>query len=139
MDKNVNYGLVGAWLIATTAFCLSLYGSEIQHLPVCSLCWYQRICMYPLTLILGIAAYRNDNSVTLYTLPLAVIGALFALYHYLEQRFPEVFNVVQFCSAGVKCSTQHFLWLGFITLPLLSFFSFLAIIVLLIMARKKAH
>ena len=137
MNSKPNLPLLAAWLIALFALCFTLYGSEMLHYPVCNLCWYQRICLYPLTVLLGIAAYKNETVVIPYAIALPGIGLLFAIYHYLEQMFPSVFNVIQFCTANVECSTQHFKLLGFITYPFLSITACSAIIVLLMLANKK--
>ncbi len=73
-----------AWLVALVATLGSLYFSEVRGFRPCILCWYQRICMYPLSVLLGIAAFRNDFGVRRYVLPLAVIGVSIALFQNLE-------------------------------------------------------
>jgi disulfide bond formation protein DsbB len=124
-----------AWLIALVSMCLSLYASEILLWPVCNLCWYQRICIYPLVIIIGIGAYRNTNDCVRYALPFTVLGALFGLYQYAEQMIPG-FSPIGFCSA-VSCSEIHFQLAGFITMPLLSVVGCVAMGVLLMLARKE--
>ena len=84
--RRASLGL--AWIIATTSMLGSLYLSEVAKFVPCKLCWYQRICMYPLALILGIAAARRDRTVRVYVLPLAGIGAAIAAYHSWIQAFP---------------------------------------------------
>jgi disulfide bond formation protein DsbB len=136
MQKKPNIALLIAWFIAVFALVFTLYSSEVLNYPVCNLCWYQRICLYPLTLLLGIAAYKNESVVIPYALPLPCIGLLFAIYHYLEQKFPQTFNVIHLCSVGVPCSAQHFKLFGFITFPFLSILACVALITLLIIAKK---
>ena len=84
-------GLGALWLafaVALTATAGSLYFSEVAGLEPCTLCWYQRIAMYPLALILGVAAWRGDWGVRRYAAPLAAIGAVVATYHVALQRLP---------------------------------------------------
>jgi disulfide bond formation protein DsbB len=71
--------------VGVTATLGSLYYSEIVGFVPCTLCWYQRICMYPLAVILPIAAARGDEGVRRYVTPLAVVGAGISAYHYLVQ------------------------------------------------------
>ena len=125
-----------AWLIAFSALLITLYGSIILKLPVCHLCWFQRICIYPLTIILGIAAFKNDISATIYILPFPVLGIGFALYHYLEQMLPN-FAPIAVCSPGIPCSNIHIQYFGFITYPFLSILCCLAIIVFVFLATKS--
>ena len=66
----------------------SLYFSEVADFMPCTLCWYQRIAMYPLVLLLGIAAFRRDRAIRLYVVPLAVVGAAISIYHYLYRVVP---------------------------------------------------
>ncbi len=108
MDKNPQSQLLLllAWLIALSAMLISLYGSEILHQPVCPLCWYQRICLYSLAIILGIAAFRDDPLIAPYAITLACIGGAFALYHYLQQMVPG-FHPIDFCSAANPTSKNN--------------------------------
>jgi disulfide bond formation protein DsbB len=132
--KSREYALYIAWLIALSALLVSLYFSEIQHMPVCHLCWYQRICIYPLSIILGIAAYGDDIAVKIYALPLSSLGGLFAAYQYLEQIIPN-FAPIGLCGAGPSCSLIHFKLLGFITFPLLGVLACLFISLCLLLAQ----
>lgn len=130
------HGLYFSWLIALIATLLSLYLSILEALPVCELCWYQRICMYPLAIILGIAAYRDDRMIALYTLPLAILGLLLSLYQYLEQMIPS-FSWVHLCGAGTDCSKIHLQWFGFVTLPFLGLVANVIIIILLALTYEN--
>jgi len=130
-----NYGLFIAWLIALSALLGTLYGSEIMSLPVCNLCWYQRICIYPLTILLGIAIYRNEKHIIPYTLPFPLLGLFFAVYQYLEQMIPG-FSPIRFCTQGVQCSDIHMKLFGFVTLPFLSALACLVMIFCLFAARE---
>jgi len=123
-----------AWIIALLSMIITLYASRALSIPVCHLCWYQRICIYPLVIILGIATFRNDASIILYSIPLAALGALFALYQYLQQMIPG-FAPIDVCGLGPNCSNIHIKLLGFITYPFLSIIACIMIIVLLMLAK----
>ena len=130
------WALFIAWLIALLSFIITLYGSIILSLPVCHLCWYQRICIYPLIVILGIATFRSDGQVALYTIPLAVIGWIFAFYQYLLQMIPS-FSPIGVCGNGPNCSEIHLKLLGFITYPFLSMAACMLLVILLYVAKRS--
>jgi disulfide bond formation protein DsbB len=133
----MNKSLLLAWIAAIIATLGSLYFSEVMHFIPCTLCWYQRIFMYPLAIILGAAVYRNDKGIYIYALPLSIIGLLIAGYHTLLQRIPYL-QQFEMCSTGVPCSKDYINWLGFITIPLLALIAFTIITVcLIICARSK--
>lgn len=104
-----------AWVLALTATLLSFIGGKLYHLPICELCWYQRIFLYPLALILGIAAYHNDRSITRYALPFVYCGLLMSLYQYAEQMYPSFFPISVCGGAMGNCSTPDFVYANFIT------------------------
>jgi len=129
------YDLPLAWLVALTCTLGSLYFSEVANFPPCTLCWYQRIAMYPFAVILGIAAVRGDRSVRVYVWPLVAIGAVIAVYHYLLERFPDLETGV--CNLGVSCGVVWFTEFGFVTLPYMALSGFLLIAVLLLPAPHQ--
>ncbi|MFC4618839.1 disulfide oxidoreductase [Camelliibacillus cellulosilyticus] len=132
----INKNLYFAWVVALVATLGSLYFSEIAHFIPCKLCWFQRICMYPLSVILGIACFRNDRRIAIYALPLTVVGAIFSIVHICEQKL-HVFKGI--CTGGdVPCSGEYIHWLGFITIPMLALAAFILISLALIMDIKKA-
>lgn len=110
--------------------------SEIMGFAPCVLCWWQRIFMFPLVFILAVGLFPFDPKVVRYALPLAVGGLLVAGFHLLllAGYIPETLAL---CRQGIPCSTVQVEWLGFITIPLLSFLSFLVINALLITAYLK--
>ena len=114
-----------AWLVALVAMAGSLYFSEVRHFAPCPLCWYQRIAMYPLALVLGIAAVTDDRRIGRYVLPVALVGAAISSYHYQLERFPDQEAVA--CSKEIPCTTIWFEQFGYITLPLLALSAFLLI------------
>jgi disulfide bond formation protein DsbB len=125
-----------AWLVAVIATLGSLYFSEIRLFQPCVLCWYQRIAMYPLSLILGMAAFTSDIKITKYVLPISIIGGMISLYHYLLEKVPG-FATIKPCSQGVPCDVEWINWFGFITIPFLALTAFVLITVFLIIGRRS--
>ncbi|MED1468869.1 disulfide oxidoreductase [Bacillus salipaludis] len=119
----MNKFLLLAWVAAIIATLGSLYFSEVEHFIPCTLCWYQRIFMYPLVIILGIAGYRNDLAIHRYVLPLSIIGMIISGYHTVLQKIPYL-QQFEMCTTGVPCSKDYLNWLGFITIPMLAFVAF---------------
>jgi disulfide bond formation protein DsbB len=126
--------LTAAWGVATLAMAGSLYFSESAHYTPCTLCWYQRIAMYPLVLILGIAAVRRDIAIRLYAIPLALVGVAISTYHYLLEWFPSIDTGA--CTVGIPCTQVWFREFGFISLPLLALVAFLLVTVLLLIPLR---
>lgn len=110
----------------------SLFFSEIMKLPPCVLCWYQRVCMYPLVIISLIGLWKKDKNLPLFILPLSIIGLAISIYHNLlyYKLIPES---IAPCTMGISCTTKQIELLGFITIPLMSLtaFSLITIITLL--------
>ena len=140
IEKNVSSTawtlLFFAWLVATIATVGSLFFSEVMMFPPCVMCWYQRICMYPLVVILLVGLFPLDTTVTRYAMPLTLIGLFFAIYHNLlyYKILPES---VQPCSQGVSCTSDYINWFGFITIQLLSLVAFVMVLILLIIFKRK--
>lgn len=130
------YILYIAWLQALVATLGSLYFSEIAKFPPCILCWYQRICMYPLVAILAVGIYRKDKNVPFYVLPLSLTGLLIALYHNLlyYKIIPESAAP---CISGISCTTKYIEWFGFVTIPFLSLVAFAVITACMIFFMKQ--
>lgn len=126
-----------AWLLASIATLAALFLGEVMGYTPCVLCWYQRIAMFPLVLILAAGLFPFDPRVVRYALPLALAGWALALFHWgvASGIIPEA---VTPCSKGVPCSVEQIVWFGFLTLPMLSVLAFSGIIALLLMTRFKA-
>jgi len=129
--------LAAAWLVATTAMGGSLYFSEVVGFTPCPLCWYQRIAMYPLVLILGVAMVTKDGRAWRYVLPLAGVGGLIALYHIAIQLQPEL--NIGVCTPEAPCSVRHVAAFGFISIPVMSAIAFLSIGVCVVAARAAVQ
>ena len=126
-----------AWLIASASTLGALFFGEIMKLPPCSLCWYQRIFMFPLMLVLPFGLFPFDRNIVRSVLPLVGVGGLLAVLHVLlvEGIIPER---IAPCRQGVPCSETVIEWFGFLTIPLLSFAAFATIAALLIMALLRS-
>ncbi len=125
-----NNGLYIAFAMALIAMCGSLFYSEVLHLPPCVLCWYQRICMYPLVLFLGYAIYKRMRDLVWPSLILASIGWLISLYHNLLY-FNILPEAAAPCVAGISCTTKWPGWLSHFPIPLQAFVAFSIIIIVL--------
>lgn len=134
----MNKTLLLSWIAAIFATLGSLYFSEVMHFIPCTLCWYQRIFMYPLAIILGIAVYRNDTEIYKYVLPLSIIGLLISGYHTLLQKLPAL-TQFEMCTTGVPCSKDYINWLGFITIPMLAFAAFSIITVCMVIIARNGE
>ena len=118
--------LRAAWVISLVATCGSLYFSEVMKFIPCTLCWYQRILMYTLPLYFGIALFKNQKQVVLYTLPATILGFLIGTFQYLKTYIPWL-DEVHTCQMGVSCTTKYINWFGFVTIPFLSLVAFFII------------
>src|SRR4051812_47794948 len=126
----------GVWLafaVATFTTLGSLYLSEVMHFVPCPLCWYQRICMYPLSIALLVGALRRDRDVYAYVLPPALIGAAFAIYHTQLQAFPK--QAGRFCTGAELCKVRYIYEFHFVSIPFMSLSAFTFIIVMMLIVR----
>jgi disulfide bond formation protein DsbB len=124
-----------AWVVAVVTTLGSLYMSEVAHFTPCALCWYQRIAMYPLALMLGIATFRRDPSIRLYVIAQCAVGGVIALYHSYIQAFPPD-RGTSFCTTEAPCTTKYVWELGFISLPLMALTAFALIATLMVAAGR---
>lgn len=125
-----------AWVIALVTMLGSLYYSRVQHYIPCELCWYQRICIYPFAVILGIAAFRRDAGIRLYAVPVLAIGAVIAAYHSWIQAYPPA-DGTSFCTADAPCTLRYVWEFGFVSLPFMALTACCCMIVLLLIARPS--
>ncbi len=131
------YWLHLAWFQSIAATLGSLFYSEIMHYTPCILCWYQRILMYPMVLILAVGILKKDKSVYQYSLPFSVGGLFLSFYHVLLQKgvLPESMAP---CTIGASCTVKYAGYFGFITIPVMSFTAF-AIITFCLIQYRKIH
>jgi disulfide bond formation protein DsbB len=123
------------WLVSSISTMASLFFSYVMGFAPCVLCWYQRICLFPLIIILAVGLFPFDKNVVKFALPLAIAGWLTAFYHNLLYSgvIPEN---IQPCSQGVSCTEKYIELFGFLTIPMLSLLSFSTIITLLIILKR---
>lgn len=130
---NQKLTLLCSWIVSIAAMGGSLYFSEIKQFIPCELCWYQRILMYPLVLLLGIAFFKKDFKIYQYVLPMSIIGICFSGYHYYLQKKPLDAGI-NFCTSG--CTGQYINWFGFITIPFLALTAFTLITIGMFVLRS---
>ena len=133
LKKNLLYIAFAQSLVATSG---SLFFSEILKLPPCVLCWYQRICMYPIVVLLAITIYTGDKGVAKYVLPLSITGLLIGIYHNLLY-YNILSEAAAPCILGVSCTTKQIEWFGFITIPLLSLIAFAIITIVMVIYQRS--
>jgi len=141
MSKKVEYSLLFMWIVSLFATLGSLYFSEVMKYEPCTFCWYQRILMYPLVLIIGIAYIQRNAKIAATTLVFSIIGACLALYHYGIQKVPFLHDNAASCGR-VPCTGEYMNWFGFVTIPFLSLVAFLLILgssIIILKASKKEN
>jgi disulfide bond formation protein DsbB len=124
-----------SFIVASVATLGSLFFSEVMEFIPCSMCWYQRIFMYPLVIIFLVNMLYPDDKIVKYAMPIAFVGFAFSIYHNLLM-FEIIPESIVPCVQGVPCSTEYINWLGFITIPFLSLVAYSIIIVLLLIIKK---
>lgn len=127
-----------SFIVSVTATSGSLYLSEVAGFTPCILCWYQRIFMYPLVLILGTALVKKRKDVWQYVLPLCFVGIAIAAYHYFLQIFPQSFAPCSAVGFSVSCTERFFTYFGYITIPFMSLSAFLLITIGMLLTRFKS-
>ena len=141
--QNSNQEDTGTWMLVFAAWLLALFSTlgalffgEVMKLPPCSLCWYQRVFMFPLTLILPFGLFPLDRNIVRAVIPLAGIGGALALFQVLlvEGIIPES---IEPCRQGVPCSETVIEFFGFVTIPLLALVAFVSILALLGLALHR--
>ena len=136
-QKDTNWNILFlCWLLVSVSALGSLFFSYVMEFAPCVLCWYQRIFLFPLVLILAIGLFPFDKKVVKYALPLAIAGWLTAVYHNLLYA-GFIPKSIQPCSQGVSCTEEYINLFGFLSIPMLSLLSFSTIITLLIILYRR--
>ncbi len=125
-----------AWVIALVSTVGSLFFSEVMGLPPCVLCWYQRIAIYPLVLVLGAGIVMRDGRMKYYALPLCLAGLAVSAYHNLLY-YGVIPEGITPCEQGVPCTERQIEWLGFITIPLMGLAAFLGLALCLLLYNPE--
>ena len=129
------FGVPLACVVAATAMFGSLYFSEVANFIPCTLCWFQRIGMYSLAIILFVAALRRDRNIRVYGITLALVGLPISAYHYLVEWYPNLETDV--CSTGLSCSIVWFRSFGYMTLAYMAGSAFALIALVLALTPPK--
>ncbi|MXZ24133.1 MAG: disulfide bond formation protein B [Caldilineaceae bacterium SB0665_bin_21] len=129
--------LLGGCAVAVTAVAGSLYFSEIRHFEPCLLCWYQRILMYPLAVIMGFALITRVSVMAWLVLGTAVVGQAVAAYHVLLQK-TSWFSSATTCGTGPSCAIPYIDWFGIVTIPMLSLTAFMLIAICMVLYLNGA-
>ncbi|WP_017727631.1 disulfide formation protein C [Halalkalibacterium ligniniphilum] len=139
MNKKLENILLFAWLTSLVATLGSLYFSQIRQYEPCTLCWYQRIFMYPLVIILLIGMIQKDVKVAVYSAVLSLIGFCLSAYHYALQKLDFFAEAAPSCGR-IPCTGEYINWFGFVTIPFLAGTAFVIIficsLVILIQAEE---
>lgn len=132
------YLLFLCWTLAAASAAGSLFFSHVMGFAPCVLCWYQRIFLFPLVLILPAGLFPLDAKAVKFALPLSVAGLLTALYHNLLYAgwLPKG---IQPCAQGVSCTEKYIELFGFLSIPMLSLLSFAAMTALLLSIKRRNH
>ena len=123
-----------AFSVAAVSTAGSLWFSEVGGFPPCEFCWYQRIAMYPLVVILGAAAWRGDPDPRWRVLPMSLAGMALSAYHYQLQLFPDQGSS---CDIAAPCTQQWVDEFGFVSIPFMAFCGF-AVVTALVLASGAA-
>lgn len=139
-DQSTSPGwlmVFSAWLVATTATLGALFMSQVMDIAPCVLCWYQRIFMFPLVILLPLGLFPFDRRIVRYALPLGLLGLAVAVFHLLliagvipEEAVP--------CRQGIPCKAVQISWFGFVTIPMLSALAFAVISALLALSHFRS-
>lgn len=136
LNSRGTYLLYAAWIIALVASVGSLFFSEVMQLPPCVLCWYQRIAMYPLVLVIGTGIIMRDSRLKFYALPLSLVGLAISIYHNLLY-YDIIPESIAPCTQGISCTTIQLQWLGFITIPLMALTAFVLVSLCLLFYKTE--
>ena len=131
------YELWLAFVVASIATGGSLFFSEIAHFVPCELCWYQRICMYPLTITTLLAALFDDPRAARYLLPLPVVGAGVSIYHLLVENGVVGESLTCRISAPGGCTVKWINEFGYVTIPTLALTAFALVFAFLLLAAYE--
>ena len=126
-----------AWALSLVATMGSLFLSYFMKLPPCDLCWYQRIFMFPLVMILWVGFSKEDQNIHLYSLPLIIVGLLIAIYHNLLY-YKLITPSITPCTSGVSCTERQLDLFGFLSIPLMSLIGFLVLLTLILLHKSNS-
>lgn len=135
MQKRLENGLIFIWTVSFVATLGSLYFSEVRGYEPCTLCWYQRILMYPIVLISGVALVQKNARIALTTAVFAIVGGGISLYHYGIQKLQFLQDSAPACGT-ISCTGSYINVFGFITIPFLALIAFTLIFITSLLMMK---
>lgn len=127
-EDQYNLCLILQLFIILASIFGSLFFSEVMKFPPCNLCWYQRLCVYPMAFIILTGLYLKSKETILFLLPFSITGLIISGYHNLV--YYKFINIIIPCNESAPCTAEHLNWLGFITIPLLALTTFISLIIL---------
>lgn len=126
MNKKLENSLLFMWVVSLVATLGSLYFSEIRGYIPCTMCWFQRIFMYPILVMTTVAVIQKNAKIAVTTAVFSIIGGCISLYHYGIQKLDFLADTAPACGQ-ISCTGQYINWLGFITIPFLALTAFILI------------
>jgi disulfide bond formation protein DsbB len=126
MNKKLENSLILIWAVSLVATLGSLYFSEVRGYIPCTLCWYQRIFMYPIVIMTTVALVQKNVKIAVTTAIFSCIGGCISIYHYGLQKLDFLADSAPACGQ-IPCTGQYINWLGFITIPFLALTAFVMI------------
>lgn len=139
IKSNKQNFILFSFIVSLVATSGSLFFSEIAKYNPCTLCWYQRIFMYPQVLLLGLAIIKKEKVIINYSLLLSVVGGIIALYHYLMQINLVPSTVCSVVGYSASCSQRFEMEYGYITIPMMSLTAFVLIASFMFLAKKTSE
>jgi disulfide bond formation protein DsbB len=128
-----------AFVITLTATLGSLFYSDVAKYTPCILCWWQRIFMYPQTVLLTLGIVKKDKNVADYGMGLSAIGAVLAAYHYYIQVGGATPLTCEAVGYSISCTQKFTTDFGYVTIPMMSLTAFVAIYLLLSISKRAGH
>lgn len=130
MKKQNQYNLfliLQLFIVLASVFG-SLFFSEVMKFAPCNLCWYQRLCVYPMAFIILTGLYLKSQDTVIFLLPFSIAGLIISTYHNLV--YYKFITIIIPCTEAAPCTQQQLNWQGFVTIPLLSLLTFIALLIL---------
>lgn len=131
------YALPLGFFTSLFGMVMSLFYSEYLAILPCDLCWFQRIFIYSQVFLFGVAWYKKDNGIFLYSLWLSLVGMIIGLYHHMMQLGYDVYKPCSTAPFALDCSKPTFIEYGFVTFPLMAVVLFGILILLATIVMKK--
>jgi len=130
------YARILAFMVPLTAMGGSLFYSDVAKYTPCILCWWQRIFMYPQTVLIGMGILKNDTLIADYSTGLSAVGGAIALYHYYIQLGGASFFSCEQIGYSASCSQRFTMEFGYVTIPMMALTAFIAIILLMRISKR---